>query len=863
MQPRGNTHLILIFVFLFVGNHLFSANLQKDSTSRTTRIYSTLKISKSPVIDGALTDSCWQKGEWQTNYTQFIPIYNGKPSRKTDLKILYDDKNMYVAIRAYDDMNLVTKRLTRRDVFAGDIVGVHFDSYFDKKTAFEFDITSAGQKLDLWVANDGWDLNWNAVWEGKVAHEDSAWTAEFKIPLSQLRYGASSEQVWGVNSWRKIDRFQEEDHWKLVANDGTGIVYTFGELHGLKDLKRNRRMELVPYLSGKATNFNTQTNWEGRAGLDAKIGITNNFTLDATINPDFGQVEADPSVMNLTAFETYFEEKRPFFVEGKSIFDFTFDKDMMFYTRRIGHSPSFIPQNQIVSMPENTAIGGAFKLSGKTSGGLSFGLMESLAMNESADVLINNERKKLRVEPLTNYFVGRFQKDFNKGNTTLGAIITQTHRFIKDDYLNFLSDDATTYGLDFTKYWKERKYFIELKTIGSNINGDKESVTRLQTSSARYFQRPDINKINFDTTKTSLNGLGASFKIGKWSKGHWRYNEELVYKSPGLELNDLGYMNISNVIKNTSNIAYFETNNQWVLKNYTVSFAQQNAWNNGLEGLYSLASLNAETEFTNSWYTKFTAQYTFRTTDERLLRGGPAMKIPNLMEYVWYLRTNSSKKWYASISLNRNQRAQGNSYANGISSEFSYQLLSNLSLSVQPSFSKNVDDLQYVDQFGAGSSQKKYLLGRVDNRNLGVTFRVDFTISPELTIQYYASPFVSIGKYSNFKEVSNPKDNVYGNRFKNLVPVQNASALQFDSNNDGTFDYSIQQPDFNYQQFKSNLVLRWEYKTGSTLYLVWAQDRTTFGSAEAFNFSQSFKNVFSISPRNILMLKLNYWLPVF
>ncbi len=263
-------------------------------------------------------------------------------------------------------MKEITKRLARRDTYSGDLVGIQFDSYFDHRTAFEFDMTSAGQKIDCWVSNDGWDLNWNAVWYGKVAYEDSAWTAELQIPLSQLRYGSAPDQVWGLNSWRLIDRLHEEDHWNLIANDGTGQVYTFGELHGLKGLKKNRRFEIAPYTSGRITNdsvvagnpFARGTRFKSQVGLDAKIGITNDFTLDATINPDFGQVEADPSVMNLTAFETFFEEKRPFFTEGKDIFDFTFDADRLFYSRRIGHSPSYIPGYDTMRMPEYTTIGG-------------------------------------------------------------------------------------------------------------------------------------------------------------------------------------------------------------------------------------------------------------------------------------------------------------------------------------------------------------------------------------------------------------------------------------------------------------------------------------------------------------------------
>lgn len=882
MQPKARkTIFLLVFVSIlsplcgYTASGSFNPYIslfdnpsgEDDTVPRKKRVYNTIRIEKAPVIDGKLDDECWTMGEWQSSYTQFVPAYNGAASKKTDLKILYNDKSIFVAIRAYDNMNEMTRRLSRRDNFAGDVVGVHFDSYFDHRTAFEFDITSAGQKIDLWVSNDGWDENWNAVWYGRVAAEDSAWTAEFEIPLSQLRYGSTPDQVWGLNSWRLIDRLQEEDHWNLVANDGTGIVYTYGELHGLTGLKKEPRFELAPYVSGKLTTgkkipgdpFAGRYKWEGQGGLDIKTGITNNFTLDATINPDFGQVEADPSTMNLSAFETYFEEKRPFFLEGKNIFDFTFDDDQLFYTRRIGHAPSYSPPFDTVSVPEFTAIGGAFKLSGKTAGGLSLGVIESVTMKETAGIHENNVNSTQVAEPLSNYFIGRFQKDFDKGNTIIGGIITQTHRVIRNDYLNFLSRDALTYGADFTRFWRDRKYFFEFKAIGSNIYGDKEAIKRLETSSARYFQRPDINSINFDTTATALNGLGASVKTGKWSKGHWRYNEELVYRSPGLELNDLGYMNLSDLMKNSTEISYVEKENTRVFKSYEISLSQQNAWNARGGSLYSEISLDAESEFMNGWESGLNSAFRFRNTDKWILRGGPSMKVPDMLEYSLWFHTNSSKKLFFLLEGNSDQGLEGNYSLYRISSELSYRPWSNLVLSLEPSYERIVDELQYIGCFTNSLADKKYLLGRIDNRNLNITFRADFALTPELTIQYYGSPFISLGKYSNFKEVVKPLDADYNKRSVSVIPEVNGLIYSFDDNNDGVKDYSISNPDFNFQQFRSNLVLRWEYRAGSTLYLVWSQDKTAWEQAGPFDFNKGINNMLGIYPKNIFMIKLNYW----
>jgi len=847
--------------------HLSTIN-SGDTLATKKRIYHTQRTEKPPIIDGKLDDDCWKQGEWQSDYTQFTPTYNTKASHKTEIKILYNDESIFVAIRAYDDMDKMTRRLGRRDHYSGDLVGVMFDSYFDHRTAYEFDVTSAGQKLDVWLTNDGWDVNWNAVWYAKIAYEDTAWTAEFSIPLSQLRYGASENQVWGFNSWRKIDRLQEESHWNLIANDGTGLVYTFGELHDLNNLKKNRRIEIAPYVSGKITTdkkipnnpFAKGSRFEGFGGLDAKIGLSNNFTLDATINPDFGQVEADPSVLNLSAFEIFFEEKRPFFIEGKNIFEFNFDQDYLFYTRRIGQQPSYRPQYDTIRMPEFTTIGGALKISGKTENGLSLGIIESVALKESAQIHNNNDDFEQSVEPLTNFFIGRFQKEFDGGNTIVGGILTNTYRNIRDEHLNFLSKNALTYGIDFTKFWADRKYFLDAKVVGSNIKGDENAILTLQTSSARYYQRPDIKNISLDSTRTDLNGIGALMRLGKGSKGHWRYDEEIIIRSPGLEFNDLGYMQLSNILKNNTNVSYIERENKGIFKTYSFNLLQQNAWDMQGEDLYSSFSIAAESDFMNNWSASIGSDHKFNITDEQLLRGGLSMKVPNSTEYSWKISSDSSKKIYWNLIGSYGYRNVGNSENLNIDTEIGYRPVSNLVLSLQSIYEKNLDELQYIGQFEDQSSNNKWLLGEINNQNLGFTFRADWAITPELTIQYYGSPFVSIGKYSEFKEVTNPLDKEYYSRFKILVPDKTDSLYEFDNNGDGMVDYSIENPDFNYQQFRSNLVLRWEYKIGSTLYFVWSQDRTSFEQPGLFTFKNGYSKLFDLFPRNVFMIKLSYWL---
>src|SRR6185437_4883926 len=373
----------------------------KNVTKKPVRVYRTCRLSSAkPVIDGKLDDACWKTGVWAGDFTQWIPNEGAKPSQPTQMKILYDDKNIYVAIRAFDSIpQKIARKAGRRDEFTGDMVGITFDSYHDHRTGFEFDVSAAGQKTDLVLTNpSNTDLDWNAVWYAKTGREDSAWTAEFEIPLSQLRYSKDSVQVWGLHVWRWIDRFQQESDWEPQSSTGPGIMYLFGELQGNNGLPKAPRIEIMPYILGSVNTFKKNSenpfadkgrSWYGNAGLDAKIGLASNFTVDLTINPDFGQVEADPSVMNLSAFETFYEEKRPFFLEGKNIFSFDFDNSSLFYSRRIGHTPDFSPtlgNNEFMSYPNKTTILNAVKVSGKTAGGLSIGILQSLTASEYARI---------------------------------------------------------------------------------------------------------------------------------------------------------------------------------------------------------------------------------------------------------------------------------------------------------------------------------------------------------------------------------------------------------------------------------------------------------------------------------------------
>lgn len=845
-----------------------------SSSKKPLRVYHTCRLSTAkPVIDGKLDDACWKTGEWSGNYTQWIPNEGAKPSQPTQLKILYDDKNIYVAIRAFDSVpEKISRKAGRRDDFTGDMAGITLDSYHDHRTGFEFDVSAAGQKIDLLLTNpQNTDMNWNAIWSVKTAKEDSAWTAEFEIPLSQLRYSNDSVQVWGLHAWRWIERLQQESDWELQTSTSPGILYLFGELQGIKGLPKSRRIEIMPYVSGKFNTFkaepnnpfgNKGRNWAGNIGLDAKIGLASNFTVDLTVNPDFGQVESDPSVMNLSAFETFYDEKRPFFLEGKNIFSFDFDNSSLFYSRRIGHTPSFYPSldnNEFMKYPDNTSILGAAKVSGKTSKGLSIGILQSLTASEDARIDSLGKRKNINVEPITNYSVFRVQQDFHQGNTVLGGIFTSTNRFINAPQLKFMNRNAYTGGIDFLHQWHDKEYYLDAKFVASSITGSPEAITNLQQSSARYYQRPDIQYVRLDTTSNRLSGYGGDVKIGKGSKGLWRYSTELIWRSPGLDLNDMGFMQMADVIKQKNSVYCFVNKQVSMFRTYNFTLSETNNLDFGLNYLSSNANLSGYFEFLNKWALSTSFSYTSQALDTRILRGGSAMLFPEIWDQSLYVRTDPSAK--ICFELNSELLTSGcrSSQYYSVQPSLKYTPINTLKLSASFNYSGNRNDLQYITTTG-GNNKQRYILGKIDQQTLGITFRVDYNITPELSIQYYGSPFATVGKYSDFKKVTDPKASNYTNRFAGITSTLNSSNTYEVSENNNNYTFS--NPDFNFSQFRSNLVFRWEYRPGSQFYLVWSQDRTAFSQPGSQNLNDGMSSIKGIFPNNILLAKFNYWFSI-
>jgi hypothetical protein len=835
------------------------------------RVYRTVRLEgKPPQIDGRLDDAAWSQGEWSGDYKQQIPTEGAPPSQPTELKILWDEKNVYFAVRAYDDPAKVHRYPGRRDALTGDIVGVCFDSYNDKRTGFEFDLTAGGSKIDLLLFGETeWDTTWDAVWDGEVAHDEKGWTAEFRVPLNQLRYGPQDEQVWGLHAWRWIDRHQEEDQWQLIPRQNTGRMYQLGELRGIHGLPRARHVELLPHALGKASSGPSVegggTDGAGSIGLDAKVGVTSNFTLDATVNPDFGQVEADPSVVNLTAYETFYEEKRPFFLEGRKILSFEVeDEDQLFYSRRIGAPPSRLPDlgaGESASLPESTTILGAFKVTGRTDGGLSVAALQAFTQKESVAVSSPLGARDVPVEPFGSYTLARLHKDWDKGNTSLGGMLTSTHRWLSDPGLAFLPTQATTAGLDFTRHFANRSWLVEATGVFSNVRGDRQAIAELQTSPVHYYQRPDADHLGLDLSRESLSGHGGSVRVGRSETSRLRLLDHFHWYSPGLELNDVGYLRQADLLANQVFVGWSELRPRGIFRSYSLQLAREDQRDFGGLATLGATELEASGQFQNKWGAE--ASFAYKdVVDTRMLRGGPALRWHDFYEAELSLHTDQSRRVSLSPYGGASWARDDASRAWNAGAHVNVRPSNRFSFSGSASYEWLDDSLQYVATADAGG-EPRWVLGRIDQDTWAFTFRVNVSITPDLTIQYYGSPFIGTGRYTEFKRATDTLAESAAARAQVYGPDEIAyrpEANRYDvTEAGGGPSYSFASPDFSFRQFRSNLVARWEWKPGSSLYVVWSQGRTSAVPFWNDSLSANWDDLWRTQPDNVFLVKVSYW----
>lgn len=865
----------LTSALVFLTTALFSqesANIQVPK-----RVYTTNSVEnkKSPVIDGYLTDAAWNNVEWQGDFVEWRPDENTSPTQPTKFKIVYDDKFLYVAFKCYDaDLDKIEKRLSRRDGFQGDWVEINIDSYNDKRTAFSFTFTVAGVKGDEFISENGssWDSSWNPIWYGSSKLDDEGWTAELKIPFSQLKFGDAKEQVWGLQVKRRIFRAEERSIWQRIPLESSGYVSEFGELRGLLNIKPQKQLEIQPFVVNQYDSYPKEvgnpyrdgSDYKFNGGLDAKIGITNDLTLDLTVNPDFGQVEADPGAIALDGFQIFFREQRPFFIENKNIFDYEFGsgQDNLFYSRRIGRNPHGRPSledGEYADVPKNTTILGAAKFSGKTKSGWSLGLLESVTGKMYAEIDANGEKRDELVEPLTNYLVARAQKDFNNRNSYVGAIFTSTNRRLEDD-LDFLRKSAVSAGVDFKHNWKNREYYVEGNFVASSVRGSKEAITNTQKSITHLFNRVDAGHVRLDTSRTSLSGTGGKLEFGKAGGGNWRYEGGVLWYSPELELNDIGFLRQADKITQFAEVQRLFLKPTDFYRNIRLQLGQYSTFD--FDGNYNIMSyqFNGNISYKNNWWTEVEATYNPVFYSNANLRGGPRWRYAKEGGLALFAGSDNRKKFYSTVGYVGNRGAEDTFSYNRYVFRFTYQPVDAFSLSMDNEFSTEKSKTQYVTQ-RTTNNITRYILGEIDQNTFSSSIRLNYNLNPNLSLQYYGQPFISRGTYTNFNYVNNPIASSIDDRITlygaNQIALENGMYI-VDEDANGIADYEFGDPDFSFVQFRSNLVLRWEYIPGSEIFLVWSQGLTGNANPDDALGRSLNRQILDRKKDNTILLKATY-----
>jgi len=811
-----------------------------------------LRASAPPTIDGLDRDPIWAGALVISGFREFTPVEDKDPRFRTEARVAYDARNLYVFVRAFDSApDSILQLLSRRDVrSSSDQIKIVVDSYHDRRSGFEFAVNPAGVKRDFAIYDDGnEDDAWDAVWDVATSVDALGWTAEFRIPLSQLRYARKESNTFGFGIWRDIERHTERVSWPLYRPSRPGLSSQLGELTGLAGLGAPRRVELVPYAITKTSERDGVDGFaryqQASAGADLKLGIGPNLTLDATVNPDFGQVEADPAVLNLGAFETFFQERRPFFMEGTGIFDVPVNCNVvncsgetLFYSRRIGRAPQagFLYGDE--TSPLATTILGAGKLTGRFPGGMTIGVLEAVTGRESG-------AEDRTIEPPTNYAALRMQQDFRQGNTGVGFLITGVNRALDEWTEDLLRRNAYAAAFDFRHRFLGNRFEVRGKLDMSNVSGSATAMDATQRNAVHNYQRPDVD-LGYDPTRTTLWGDAEELQVAKVA-GMWRFETSFQRRSPGFEVNDLGYLRRGDqqswstwsqlrFLTPTSVYRQVFWNSNWWMHWTTDGLPQERAFNT-----------NAHAQLQNRWWLHAggTLGQLGATYCDRCARGGPAVRNSPFVSVWGGLEGDSRNALTPYLWSSYFGGDEGRSHGWDISPEVNLRVASRFNASLAFSVSGNTDDAQWYDNVTDSTGTTHYTFAHLDQVTTAITGRVDFTFTPTLSLQVYAQPFISQGTYADVRELDDPRAAAYDDRYR---PYGDAAMT---ANPGG----------FNVKEFRSNVVLRWEYRAGSALYFVWATGRSGFNPVEGDrNMGGNFNDLFGLQSADTFLIKGSYWL---
>ena len=853
-----------------------------------SRQVTAVRAPAPPQIDGRLDDRVWETAPAVSGFLQRDPD-EGKPaSEETRVRFAYDDNAFYVAAELSDrDPAAIVRQLSRRDVAVeGDVLIVYLDPHHDRLTGAGFAVSAAGVQRDALIYNDSFlDYSWDAVWESAVEVGEGGWTVEMRIPLSQLRFPRAERHTWGVNVERVIKRRNESDWLQLVPKNESGLASRMAALDGIAGLAPPVTLQWLPYVTSRAefvaparagNPFNDGSRLFASGGLDLKYGLSSSLTLDATFNPDFGQVEVDPAVVNLTAFETFFDEKRPFFTEGANVFGnfgksgasayvgFFRPEPTLFYSRRIGRAPQGRPGGSFTDVPASTTILGAVKLVGRTSGGWTIGALEAVTGRESARVSDGVHSTRQEVEPLTNYAVLRAKRELGR-RAGIGVLATSVVRDGGDEALAaVLVERATMAGVDGHVFLDAgRNWVIHGGLAGSSVQGSREAIARVQRAEQRYYQRPDAPHVKFDPSKTSLSGWTGNANINR-NSGNVTVNVGIWGMSPGFEVNDAGYATQTDRAGAHGMVQWRKlTPDRWTRERlFWVS--KWWTWNYGNESQGDGWQASGTVQFKNFWTSSLLFTYAKKVWDDKLTRGGPTVIRPGNRGLTLSTVTDRRRKMVVSLGAAYTARDYDAWSASG-DLQFAWRPLPALTLSTGPSVRRNVASAQYLstvaDPLATATFGNRYVFGELDQTEFSMTTRVSVATSPRTSLQVYLQPLVSAGDYGAIKEVVAPNtyDFVrYGLDGGSITPSGSRWLIDPDAAGPAG-PFSIARPDFNVRSLRANAVFRWEFRPGSSLFVVWTQQRRETLPSGDFEFGDSVSRVFTAPADDVLLVKMSYW----
>ncbi len=811
--------------------------------------YRPSRAARAPQIDGRDDDAIWKTAQTIGDFKQFEPTEGADPSFATEARVAYDSRHLYVFVRSFDPRpDSILAVLQRRDAFAlSDDMIIGVDSYHDRRTAYLFRLTAGGAMADGYMFNDGEeDWGWNAVWEGATRVDSLGWTAEYRIPLSQLRYVPSGDNTFGISIMRRIARKGERPVWPLIRRSKTGFVSQYAEVPGFVGLTAPRRMELMPYTVGRygyspRGDGSPRDAAKSQFGADLKLGLTSNVTLDAAINPDFGQVEADPGVLNLSAFEQFYAERRPFFLEGSGIFRYDIDCNDgdctgLFYSRRIGRSPQLGGRYGDAASPQQSTILGAAKVTGRLGNGLSIGLIDAVTNRMDGT-------EGRTIEPMTNYGVLRLQQDLRGGNSGVGLMLTNTSRRLDQWTTDVLRDNAWTGGLDARHRFGGNKFQVSAQVAGSRVGGSAAAIAATQRSNVHLYQRSDAGHLAYDSTRTSLSGTMAQLSLDKQGGGITRFSTSAWYMTPGFEINDLGFRTRSDEAGGSMWFALRPTKPFGIMRRGQVNFNAYGTTNTDGMVIGNGGNVNANGQFKNFWnaYSGIGINNVVTSYSDRDARGGPALRRPRSLQMWAGMDGDNRNAFTPSLNFFGGRRTDGLGSNWDVGVGGNLRLGSQLNGSVRLGYGRNIDDQQWIGNF-TDDGVLSYTFARLYQATSSITMRVNYTITPRLSFESYLQPFVSTGSYTNWRAMADGRAADVNARFR---------------------PYTARgEPDgFRFGQLRTNNVVRWEYRPGSVLFFVWSQGRDTYTNDPVLGGVQpGFDALFSERPKNVFLVKASYWL---